>query len=93
MAEVNKLSVGKVLDKPRRDDAPKQSELMQLDEKAEKMDERYSIWTPATTRALRAWTAILARLGRDCRLAECLFGSKYERLAPSKCRPLRLRLG
>jgi hypothetical protein len=38
MAE--KLSVGKVLDKLRRDDAPKKSKLMQLDEKAEKkMDE------------------------------------------------------
>jgi hypothetical protein len=37
-----KLSVGKVLDKLRRDDAPQQSKFMQVDEKAEKMDERYS---------------------------------------------------
>jgi len=39
MAEINKLSVGKVLDKLRRNDAPKKSNTMQLDEKAEKMDE------------------------------------------------------
>ena len=58
MAE--KLSVGKVLDKLRRDDAPKKSKLMQLDEKAEKMDEEI--------RSLRAATRRLKsgpRTGRD----------------------------
>ena len=35
MAEINKLSAGKVLDKLRRNDAPKISKLMRRDEKAE----------------------------------------------------------
>ena len=39
MAEINKLSVGKVLDKLRRNDAPQKSKFEQLDEKAEKMHE------------------------------------------------------
>jgi CRP/FNR family nitrogen fixation transcriptional regulator len=42
MAEINNPPCGKVLDKLRRVDAPKQSKLMQLGEKAAKMDERYS---------------------------------------------------
>jgi len=42
MAEINKLSVGKVRDKLRRNDAPKKSKLMQLDEKAERWTKRYS---------------------------------------------------
>jgi hypothetical protein len=46
-----------VLDKLRRDDAPKQSELMQLDERAGKMDEEIQRLISATRR-LRAWTAI-----------------------------------
>ena len=33
MAEINKLSVGKVLDKLRSNDAPKTTKAMQLDEK------------------------------------------------------------
>ncbi len=50
MAEINKLSVGKVLDKLRRNDAPKKSKLMQLDEKAEKMDEEIQRLRAATRR-------------------------------------------
>jgi len=53
MAEINKLSAGKVLDKLRRDDAPKKSKLMQLDEKAEKMDEEIQRLR-ATTRRLKS---------------------------------------
>ena len=44
MAEINKLSAGKVLDKLRRNDAPKISKLMRRDEKAE----------PTTCRLCRA---------------------------------------
>ena len=50
MAEINKLSVGKVLDKLRRNDAPKKSNTMQLDEKAEKMDEEIQRLRAATRR-------------------------------------------
>jgi len=50
MAEINKLSVGKVLDKLRRNDAPKKSKTMQLDEKAEKMDEEIQRLRAATRR-------------------------------------------
>jgi hypothetical protein len=39
MAEINKLSVGKVLDKLRSNDAPQKSKIMQLDEKVEAIDE------------------------------------------------------
>jgi hypothetical protein len=39
MAEINKLSVGKVLDKLRRNDAPEKSKIMQLDEKTKTIDE------------------------------------------------------
>jgi hypothetical protein len=50
MAEINKLSVGKVLDKLRRNDAPKKSKLMQRDENAEKMDEEIQRLRAATRR-------------------------------------------
>jgi hypothetical protein len=50
MAEINKLSVGKVLDKLRSNDAPKRSKTMQLDEKAEKMDEEIQRLRAATRR-------------------------------------------
>ena len=50
MAEKNKLSVGKVLDKLRRNDAPKKSKTMQLDEKAEKIDEELQRLRSATRR-------------------------------------------
>jgi hypothetical protein len=50
MAEINKLSVGKVLDKLRSNDAPKQSKTMQLDEKAKTMDEEVQRLRAATRR-------------------------------------------
>jgi uncharacterized small protein (DUF1192 family) len=39
MAEITKLSVGKVLDKLRSNDAPKTSKISQLDEKIKAADE------------------------------------------------------
>ncbi len=39
MAEINKLSVGKVLDKLRSADAPKSSRIEQLDEKISRTNE------------------------------------------------------
>ena len=39
MAEINKLSVGKVLDKLRSNDAPKKSKTMLLDDKLRATDE------------------------------------------------------
>jgi hypothetical protein len=60
MAEINKLSVGKVLDKLRRDDAPKKSKLMQLDEKAEKMERDTALQSGNTT--AQVWTASWSRL-------------------------------
>lgn len=50
MAEINKLSVGKVLDKLRRNDAPKKSKIMRLEEEAEKMDEEIQRLRAATRR-------------------------------------------
>jgi len=50
MAEINKLSIGKVLDKLRRNDAPQKSKLEQLDEKAEKMHEEIQRLRGATRR-------------------------------------------
>jgi len=49
-----------VLDKLRRDDAPKKSKLMQLDEKAEKMDEEIQRLRAATRRLKSG-----PRAGRD----------------------------
>jgi hypothetical protein len=60
MAEINKLSVSKALDKLRRDDAPKKSKLIQLDEKAEKMDEEIQRLRAATRRLKSG-----PRTGRD----------------------------
>jgi len=39
MAEINKLSVGKVIDKLRSNDAPKESKIMQLDDKDKAIEE------------------------------------------------------
>ena len=39
MAEINKLSVGKVLDKLRSGDVPKNSKMMQLEEKIKTTEE------------------------------------------------------
>jgi len=50
MAEINKLSVGKVLDKLRRNDAPQKSMIEQLDAKAEKIDEEIQRLRAATRR-------------------------------------------
>ena len=50
MAEINKLSVGKVLDKLRRNDAPQKSMIEQLDAKAEKMHEEIQRLRAATRR-------------------------------------------
>jgi hypothetical protein len=50
MAKINKLSVGKVLDKLRRNDAPQKSKFEQLDEKAEKMHEEIQRLRAATRR-------------------------------------------
>jgi hypothetical protein len=50
MAEINKLSVGKVLDKLRRNDAPQKSMSEQLDAKAEKIDEEIQRLRAATRR-------------------------------------------
>ena len=50
MAEINKLSVGKVLDKLRRNDAPQKSMIEQLDAKAEKINEEIQRLRAATRR-------------------------------------------
>ena len=53
MAEINKLSVGKVLDKLRSNDAPKKSKTMQLDEKLRAADEELQRLRTATRRIKR----------------------------------------
>jgi hypothetical protein len=50
MAEINKLSVGKVLDKLRSNDAPKKTKIMQLDENAKTADEEIQRLRAATRR-------------------------------------------
>ena len=50
MAEINKLSVGKALDKLRRNDAPQKSKFEQLDDKADKMQEEIQRLRAATRR-------------------------------------------
>jgi hypothetical protein len=50
MAEINKLSVGKVLDKLRSNDAPKKTKMMQLDENAKTVDEEIERLRAATRR-------------------------------------------
>jgi hypothetical protein len=50
MAEINKLSVGKVLDKLRSNDAPKNSKTNQRDEKARATDEEIQRLRVATRR-------------------------------------------
>jgi hypothetical protein len=50
MAEINKLSVGKVLDKLRSNDAPQKSKTMQADEKLEAADEELKRLRAATRR-------------------------------------------
>ncbi len=53
MAEINKLSVGKVLDKLRSNDAPKSSKLEQLDEKIRTTDEEIQRLRAARARLRR----------------------------------------
>ena len=50
MAEISKLSVGKVLNKLRSNDAPKKSKIMQLDEKVKTIDEEMQRLRAATRR-------------------------------------------
>ncbi len=50
MAEINKLSVGKALDKLRSNNAPRKSKIMQLDEKVERIDEEIQRLRAATRR-------------------------------------------
>jgi hypothetical protein len=50
MAEINKLSVGKVLDKLRRNDAPEQSRMMQLDDKIKTAEDEIQRLRAATRR-------------------------------------------
>ncbi len=60
MAEINKLSVGKVLDKLRSNDTPKKSKTMQLDEKVEKVGEEIQRLRAAAASSV---ASELARLG------------------------------
>jgi hypothetical protein len=50
MAEINKLSVGKVLDKLRRDDAPKNAKTSQLEKKIRTTDEELQRLRAASVR-------------------------------------------
>ncbi len=53
MAEINKLSVGKVLDKVRSSEAPKTTKMMQLDEKVRAVDEEIQRMKAARRRLKR----------------------------------------
>ena len=53
MADIAKLSVGKVLEKLRSADAPKKTKMMQLEEKAKKTDEEIQRLRAATRRLRR----------------------------------------
>ncbi len=61
MAEINKLSVGKVLDKLRSNDAPKNSKIEQLDEKIKTTNEEIQRLRAARARLRRGPAAT----GRD----------------------------
>jgi hypothetical protein len=50
IAEINKLSVGKVLDKLRRNDSPQKSKIEQAEAKKAKMDEELQRLRAATRR-------------------------------------------
>jgi len=63
MAEINKLSVGKVLDKLRSTDAPKNSKVMQLDEKIKTIDDEMQRMRAARLRLKRGQRA--GTTGRD----------------------------
>jgi len=53
MAEINKLSVGKVLDKLRSDDAQNSPKILQLDEKIKTVDEEIERMRAARLRLQR----------------------------------------
>jgi hypothetical protein len=57
MAEINKLSVGKVLDKLRSDDASSSSRIEQLDEKIKTTDEEIQRLRAARARLKRGQPA------------------------------------
>jgi hypothetical protein len=61
MAEITKLSVGKVLDKLRSNEAPNTSRIMQLDEKIKTTDEEIQRLRAARLRLKRGQPAT----GRD----------------------------
>ncbi len=63
MAEITKLSVSKVLDKLRSADAPKNSKIMQLDEKINTIDEETQRLRAARLRVKRGHPA--GTTGRD----------------------------
>lgn len=53
MAEITKLSVGKVLDKLRRNDAPESSKIMQIDDKIKTAEEEIQRLRAARLRVKR----------------------------------------
>jgi hypothetical protein len=57
MAEINKLSVGKVLDKLRRNDAPEKSRMMELDDKIKAAEEEIQHLRAARRRVKRGQPA------------------------------------
>jgi hypothetical protein len=63
MAEINKLSVGKVLDKLRRDDAPKTAKTSQLDKELRTTDEEIQRLRTASLRLKRGHRG--GKTGRD----------------------------
>ena len=62
MAEINKLSVGKLLDKLRSDDAQNTSRIMQLDEKIKTTEEEIQRLRTARTPTQAGPTSTRARL-------------------------------
>ena len=58
MAEINKLSVGKVLDKLRRNDAPETSRMTQLDDKIKTAEEEMQRLRAARLRVNRGQPAV-----------------------------------
>ena len=57
MAEITKLSVGKVLDKLRRNDAPEKSRIMQLDDNIQTTEEEIQRLRAARLRLKRGQSA------------------------------------
>jgi hypothetical protein len=63
MAEINKLSVGKIIDKLRRDDAPREPKTSRLDKKIRTTDEEIQRLRAASVRLRRGHRSGTA--GRD----------------------------